>query len=165
MILDVRRLRRPILAHDAPRCVRCKVRYWSSTCQHDRWLTASDKQILSDTPRRQRGSISRRQKGLEASSGRRGSSAPPTTQKGQNVVLCLRKHCTGAKVAGRAPLFCAAGRHCFSRVVVTAGDLGHGALTSQRCRPSISGRWPQPQPLIAAISARSSRTQKSSLTQ
>ena len=39
------------------------------------------------------------------------------------------------------------------------------ALTSQRCRPSISGRWPQPQPLIAAISARSSRTQKSSLTQ
>ena len=39
------------------------------------------------------------------------------------------------------------------------------SLTSQRCRPSISGRWPQPQPLIAAISARSSRTQKSSLTQ
>ena len=39
------------------------------------------------------------------------------------------------------------------------------SLTSQRCRASISGRWPQPQPLIAAISARSSRTQKSSPTQ
>ena len=44
-------------------------------------------------------------------------------------------------------------------------DFEPGILTSQRCRPSISGRWPQPQPLIAAISARSSRTQKSSLTQ
>ena len=30
---------------------------------------------------------------------------------------------------------------------------------------SISRRWPQPRPLIAAISARSSRTQKSPLTQ
>ena len=25
------------LAHDAPRCVRCKVRYCDSTCQHDHW--------------------------------------------------------------------------------------------------------------------------------
>ena len=25
------------LAHDAPRCVRCKVRYRDSTCQHDHW--------------------------------------------------------------------------------------------------------------------------------
>ena len=25
------------LAHDAPRCVRCKTRYCNSTCQHDHW--------------------------------------------------------------------------------------------------------------------------------
>ena len=25
------------LAHEAPRCVRCKVRYCDSTCQHDHW--------------------------------------------------------------------------------------------------------------------------------
>ena len=25
------------LAHDAPRCVRCKTRYCDSTCQHDHW--------------------------------------------------------------------------------------------------------------------------------
>ena len=25
------------LAHDAPRCVRCKLRYCDSTCQHDHW--------------------------------------------------------------------------------------------------------------------------------
>ena len=25
------------LAHDAPRCVRCKTRYCNSTCQHDNW--------------------------------------------------------------------------------------------------------------------------------
>ena len=25
------------LRHDAPRCVRCKVRYCDSTCQHDHW--------------------------------------------------------------------------------------------------------------------------------
>ena len=25
------------LAHNAPRCVRCKVRYCDSTCQHDHW--------------------------------------------------------------------------------------------------------------------------------
>ena len=25
------------LAHDAPRCVRCKVRYCDATCQHDHW--------------------------------------------------------------------------------------------------------------------------------
>ena len=25
------------LAHDAPRCVRCKLRYCNSTCQHDHW--------------------------------------------------------------------------------------------------------------------------------
>ncbi len=25
------------LAHDAPRCVRCKIRYCDSTCQHDHW--------------------------------------------------------------------------------------------------------------------------------
>ncbi len=25
------------LAHDAPRCVRCKLRYCSATCQHDHW--------------------------------------------------------------------------------------------------------------------------------
>ena len=50
-------------------------------------------------------------------------------------------------------------------VLDLACGSGYYLLTSQRCRPSISGRWPQPQPLIAAISARSSRTQKSSLTQ
>ena len=25
------------LAHNAPRCVRCKLRYCDSTCQHDHW--------------------------------------------------------------------------------------------------------------------------------
>jgi hypothetical protein len=25
------------LAHDAPRCVRCKTRYCDATCQHDHW--------------------------------------------------------------------------------------------------------------------------------
>ena len=25
------------LAHDAPRCVRCKLRYCNATCQHDHW--------------------------------------------------------------------------------------------------------------------------------
>ena len=25
------------LAHDAPRCIRCKLRYCDSTCQHDHW--------------------------------------------------------------------------------------------------------------------------------
>ena len=25
------------LAHDAPRCVRCKTRYCNATCQHDHW--------------------------------------------------------------------------------------------------------------------------------
>ena len=25
------------LAYDAPRCVRCKIRYCDSTCQHDHW--------------------------------------------------------------------------------------------------------------------------------
>ncbi len=25
------------LAHDAPRCVRCRTRYCNSTCQHDHW--------------------------------------------------------------------------------------------------------------------------------
>ena len=25
------------LAHDAPRCVRCKLRYCNKTCQHDHW--------------------------------------------------------------------------------------------------------------------------------
>ena len=25
------------LAHDAPRCVRCKIRYCDATCQHDHW--------------------------------------------------------------------------------------------------------------------------------
>ena len=25
------------LAHDAPRCVRCKLKYCDSTCQHDHW--------------------------------------------------------------------------------------------------------------------------------
>ena len=25
------------LAHDAPRCVRCKLRYCDATCQHDHW--------------------------------------------------------------------------------------------------------------------------------
>ena len=25
------------LAHDAPRCVRCKTRYCNKTCQHDHW--------------------------------------------------------------------------------------------------------------------------------
>jgi hypothetical protein len=25
------------LAHDAPRCIRCKLRYCNSTCQHDHW--------------------------------------------------------------------------------------------------------------------------------
>ena len=25
------------LAHDAPRCIRCKLRYCSATCQHDHW--------------------------------------------------------------------------------------------------------------------------------
>ena len=25
------------LAHNAPRCVRCKTRYCDSTCQHDHW--------------------------------------------------------------------------------------------------------------------------------
>ena len=52
-----------------------------------------------------------------------------------------------------------------ARVVAVQERRITRALTSQRCRASISGRWPQPQPLIAAISARSSRTQKSSLTQ
>ena len=39
------------------------------------------------------------------------------------------------------------------------------ALLNNGPDASISRRWPQPRPLIAAISARSSRTQKSSLTQ
>ena len=39
------------------------------------------------------------------------------------------------------------------------------ALLSNGPDASISRRWPQPRPLIAAISARSSRTQKSPLTQ
>ena len=25
------------LAHDAPRCIRCKMRYCDQTCQHDHW--------------------------------------------------------------------------------------------------------------------------------
>ena len=25
------------LAHDAPRCVRCRTRYCNKTCQHDHW--------------------------------------------------------------------------------------------------------------------------------
>ena len=25
------------LAHDAPRCIRCKTRYCDATCQHDHW--------------------------------------------------------------------------------------------------------------------------------
>ena len=29
------------LAHDAPRCVRCKMRYCDSTCQHDHWRRGS----------------------------------------------------------------------------------------------------------------------------
>ena len=39
------------------------------------------------------------------------------------------------------------------------------ALLGTRPDASISRRWPQPRPLIAAISARSSRTPKSPLTQ
>ena len=30
------------LAHDAPRCVRCKTRYCNKTCQHDHWRRGQD---------------------------------------------------------------------------------------------------------------------------
>ena len=38
------------LAHDAPRCVRCKTRYCNSTCQHDHWRRGH-KQICKNNHR------------------------------------------------------------------------------------------------------------------
>ena len=42
------------LAHDAPRCVRCKIRYCDSTCQHDLTMNARVKADISYLRERER---------------------------------------------------------------------------------------------------------------